>query len=493
VASTVEPASESSGRAGVTATPIERITLRLGLVAAVAAAASLMLVSLGKRPFWADETVSVEAAKLPLRLLGHYLFRVELNMALYHVVLHGWLRLGSGEEFARLLSVIFGLATLPVVYVLARRLFDARTATISVVLLSVNVACVGHAREARSYSLALFLVTASTLFLVRAVEDGQDGDWVLYATTTALAVYAHLFDALVVPAQVLSLLGLGRAAPWRRLSISLAGSCLLLLPALAAVVVHRQGGQIDWLTAPAARQLPGLILWFTDSRLLVMFFFAAAALALLRAYQDWRAGGRSAQVWRYVLLVAWLVVPAALAFAISFEKPVYLYRYFLPSLPALIVLVAAGIAQVRRAWLVVPAVVVAAAISTRTVAQCLPDCKVRYDDWRSAAAYVAPRVKAGDAVLFDPRDVKPPFAFYLPRSARPALLYPTRWSLIGGPAPGARTLSAAVSQADHHRRVWLVTWWLPQGAVPGELAHSFRVVADRTFAGSVRVRLYVRS
>src|SRR6266542_5782745 len=99
-------------------------------------------------------------------------------------------------------------------------------------------------------------------------------------------------------------------------------------------------------------------------------------------------------MWRYAFLLAWLIVPAAIAFAISAVKPVYLYRYFLPSLPALVILVSAGIVQLGRAWLVLPAVVAAATISTRTVIHCLPDCKVRYDDWRGAAAYVEPRARA---------------------------------------------------------------------------------------------------
>jgi len=464
----------------------------LGLVTALGAATALTTVSLGRRPLWADEAVSVEAARLPLRALGHYLLHVELNMGLYHLLLHGWLHLGGSEAFARVPSVVFALATLPVVFSLARRLFDSRTAAVGVVLLSVNVAYVGHAREARSYSLALLLVTASTFWLVRAVHEGRRGDWALFAVSTALAVYAHLFAALVLPAQLLSLLVLGKEAPWRRVAVAVTGACILLGPAAAVVVVGRQGGQIDWLTAPHARQLPGLALWFTDSRTLLVLFFLAVVSALVRGYEDWRSLGPSRESWRYALLLAWLVLPAVTAFAISFAKPVYLYRYFLPSLPALIVLVAAGITRLGRAWLVVPAVLVAATVSTTTVVRCLPDCKLRYDDWRGAAAYVAPRVRAGDAVLFDPRDVRTPFAHYLGNPGRLVLLYPASWSLSGGPAPGASTLAAALFRARHYRRVWLVTWWLPEGTVPARLERTFRLILVRNFAGNVRVRLYER-
>jgi hypothetical protein len=464
----------------------------LGLVAALGAATALTTDSLGRRPFWADETFSVEAARLPLGVLVHYISHVELNMALYDLLLHGWLLLGRGEAFARTLSVVFAVATIPVVYAVARRLFDARTAAVAVLLLAVDVAFVGYAREARSYSLALLLVSAATLFLVRAVQDGHRCDWTLFAVATALAVYAHLFAALVLPAQLVSLLALGREAPWRRAVVASAGACLLLAPGTAAVVLSRQGGQIDWLTAPHARQLPGLILSFTGSRALLVLFFLAVVSALLRGYRVWRSRGPSQEAWPYALLLAWLVLPAATAFVISFAKPVFLYRYFLPSLPALVLLAAAGIVYLGRVWLVVPAVLVAATISTRNVVRCLPDCMIRYDDWRGAASYVAPRVQAGDAVLFDPRDVKTPFVHYLGHPRRLALLYPSSWRLSGGPAPGAPTLAAAVSRAPRYRRVWLVTWWLPEGTVPAQLERAFRLQLVRHFAGNVRVRLYER-
>ena len=105
----------------------------------------------GRRPLWFDETVSVEAAKLPATSLARYVATTESNMSLYHVLLHLWLLLDGSDVFARSLSVIFGLATLPVVYALARRLFDTRTAVIAVLFMAANLNFVGHAREARGY------------------------------------------------------------------------------------------------------------------------------------------------------------------------------------------------------------------------------------------------------------------------------------------------------------------------------------------------------
>jgi hypothetical protein len=466
---------------------------RLALAAAGATAATLMLVSLGARPLWFDELVSVEAARLPLGSLLHYVSSVETNMSLYHLLLAGWLDLGSGDVLARSLSVVFGLATLPVVYGLARRLFDARVGVVSVLLLSVNVSYVAHAREARGYSLVLLLATASSYFLVAAVQDDGAWQWALYAVTSALAVYAHFFAGLVIVAQLASLVAFRGLVPARRLAAAVAGIAVLVAPGVLAAAVQGQVEQVDWLTRPSLRQLPGLLDWFTKSAAVDAFFVAAAALALVGMLADRRKHATSFELWRYMLLVAWLVLPAVLAFVASFATPVYLYRYFLPSLPALILLVSAGLMRLRRLWLLVPAVAVVFALSTRTVVTCEPGCELRNDDWQSAAAYVGAHARRGDAVFFDPGQLKTPFAHYLgDEPARLTLLYPSRWRLVGGPAPGTTTVSGGLARAARYRRVWLVTWWLPQGDVPSALGRSRVVRADRGFTGDIRVRLYER-
>lgn len=467
-----------------------RLLLGLGLAGAGVLSAVLMLLGLGRRSLWFDETVSVEAAKLPATELARYLASTEVNMSLYHALLHVWLWLGGSDAFARSLSVVFGLATLPLVYELARRLFDARTALIAVVLIAGNVQFVGHAREARGYSLAVLLVTASSLFLVRAVQDGRRRDWGLYGVFAALAVYAHLLAALAVAAQLASLVMLRRRIELRRAVEATALVALLLVPLAVSLLAHWQGGQIDWVDRPSARFLPGLLLWFAGSWPVLALYTLGGLLAIASGYWEWRRGGDLQRVWPYAVLIALVVVPPLAAFAISVAKPVYLYRYFLVALPALAVLVAAGIARLGRLWLVVPAVLAAAALSARTTAACTPGCVIGDDDWQSAAAYVEAHLRPGDNVMFVPAQLRTGLAHYLPESPRPMLLYPARWPLEGGSAEGEGTLPEALDRARTAGRVWLVTWWLPDRDAPVELArvHGPPVVLD--FGGRVRIRLY---
>jgi mannosyltransferase len=454
------------------------LAVGLGAVALLA----LVLPWYARRPYWFDELVSVEIASLSPRDLADYVLTIESNMGLYHVLLAPWLVVGDTEAWVRLLSVGFALGTLPYLYGLAARLFDRQVAVGSVALLAVNVSFVGHARDARGYALAVLLVTASAYHLVRALDQGGRRQWLLFALAAGLAVWAHVLAALVVMAQV-AWLALQRP-PWRVARGALATIGVLVVPLVLAIVLFGQEAQLDWLERAPLRQLPGVFEWFVQSRLTLVPYFIGGCAALLAAVSERRTDGTRD---RYPLLLLWLVLPPLAAYALSFATPVYLYRYFLVCLPALVVLVAAGLLRLRPRWLGVGLLVAAVALSVRTTIGCQPDCKIRHDAWGAAARSVAARARPGDAIVLYPSELRTAFDHYLAPS-RPALLYPERWGLLGARDGGS--VEVAAKDADAYARVWLVTWWLPSGSARSALSSVATRVDDREFSGNVRVELY---
>lgn len=468
---------------------------RVGLVdllptlVAVGATLALVLPYYTRRPFWFDEIVSLEIAGLSPRRFVEYIVTVELNMSLYHAVLAGWLHITRGEAGVRALSIAFALLTLPFLYALARRLFDRKTATIAVLLMSVNVSFVGYSRDARSYALTLLLVTASSYFLVRASEgSSRMRDWALYVATAALAAWAHLFAVLVVAAQ-LTWLGL-LESPLRRRDVRLAVSALalLLLPLGLVIIFGGQHPQLDWLPRPGPQKLPGLFRWFVESQTNVVVYFVGGMAALVAALHRWRHD-HSRWPQRETLLLLWLLLPPVVAFAFSYATPVYVYRYFLVCLPALVVLVSAGFARIRPVWLGTALVVAAVALSVRTVHSCQPDCKIRHDEWEMATAYLQSRERPGDAIVVYPKEVRTPLDYYL-RSPRPRLLFPERWGLVAGAAEGTNELGIAMQRARDYRRVWLVTWWLPSEPARDALRRRATLLSERTLEGNIHLELY---
>jgi hypothetical protein len=445
---------------------------------------ALVLPSYAQRPFFFDELVSLEIAGLGPRAFADYVFGVESNMALYHALLALWLKLGGDEAWVRLPSMAFAVATLPFLYVLGRRLFDSTTAVLAVFLMSVNVSFVGYARDARSYTLVLLLLTASAFFLVRAVQEDRTRDWVGWALLVALAVWAHLFAVLVVFAQVAWLLLERESIPRRRALLAVGGVAALVAPLLLALIAGHQGAQLDWLDRPGLRQLPGLGEWFVESRATFVLYAVGLVAALIFALRarDLRASA---------FLLFWLFGPPTIAFVVSFiADPVYLYRYFLMCLPALVLLVAAGFARLRPFWLGIALAAVACALSVRTVEGCRPDCKIRYDEWETAVADLQVRARPGDAIVVYPQEVRTPLDHYL-GTERPRLLYPERWGLIGRESARGETVEGALRGLPVGARVWLVTWWLPSEPARAALRGSGATLVDaREFRGNVHVDLY---
>ena len=129
-------------------------------------------------------------------------------MALYYLLLRGWVVFGHSEIALRSLSVIIAVGSLWVVIMLARRLFGPRAALLAGLLFAVNPLFVQFAQDARGYSLALLFVSASCYFFVRGIQQGDPPPrfcWTAFTVVTALAAYCNFWAALVPVGQALSL------------------------------------------------------------------------------------------------------------------------------------------------------------------------------------------------------------------------------------------------------------------------------------------------
>ena len=156
--------------------------------------------------FWLDETFSWQRARLSWVNLIKLFFESHSSMVLHYFLLHLWLNLGESEWVLRSLSVIFGVASIPAIYILGSKLFGKKAGLVSAVLLALHSFHVQYSQEARSYSLLFFLIILSSYFFIRAIESPRETKyWVLYVVSSVLAVYSHPFAILVLFTHILSL------------------------------------------------------------------------------------------------------------------------------------------------------------------------------------------------------------------------------------------------------------------------------------------------
>src|ERR1700740_3237477 len=76
------------------------------------------------KPFWFDESFSVEVASLNWSNFFHLMWWREANMSLYYVLLRAWIHFGHSPFFIRSLSAVISVAALPAIYWVAKLLYD---------------------------------------------------------------------------------------------------------------------------------------------------------------------------------------------------------------------------------------------------------------------------------------------------------------------------------------------------------------------------------
>ncbi len=468
-------------------------------------AAVLRFHSLGSKSLWFDEGVSVAIARLDGYNFVRILWRREANMSLYYLLLRPWLHLGISESQVRALSTIFAIASIPIVYLLGRRLFDSRVGLIAAALLAVNAYHVEYSQEARSYPLMVFLGLLSSWYFLKILAEPSRLNRTAYVLSSALAVYAHFFSGLLLLAQWLSLRFLDReqAPPqirndWRWIA--------LMVSPVAAFVATTGAGPLRWVQRPGLKDLWLFALHFTGNGgpLLLLAYGLAGLAALLPfppAQKAWRV---SWEHWRYRFLVLWVVFPPLVVLGASLAKPLFVPRYFISCLPALCVLAACGIDRLRAAWLIVPAVLFFLVLSFRaTVSEYRQDIDIQRDDWRAATQYLLNHAQPGDAVLFHVPMGRMPYEFYDSRlgagAVEPVVLYPHHADHITFLDFVEKPNDAQLErQLPQHERAWLVLSYTrtPSGLLDSRatelsnlLTTAYAIVEQKDFPG-VQILLY---
>lgn len=238
---------------------------------------------------WLDESLSVDIARLPLHAMPDAL-RHDGSPPLYYLLLHGWISLfGTGATAVRALSTLFALAALPVAWVAARRLRDAATGWVAVLLLASSPFLVRYATETRMYSLVVLLVLLGLLAL-QAVW--QRPTWWRLAGVSAVcgllmlthywALYLLTVTGLVL--LVASVRGAHRRTA-RRCVVALVAGGVLFLPWLPSFLYQARHTGTPWARTPGPGAVTGTVAdWAGGSSfwatLLVWLLVALVVLAL---------------------------------------------------------------------------------------------------------------------------------------------------------------------------------------------------------------------
>jgi hypothetical protein len=134
----------------------------------------LRVLLLPSKGFWLDETFSVWLANQSVPDMLQWIVKIDQHPPLYYVLLHYWIgRYGDTPYYARLFSVLFGVATIPIIYLIGKRMSGALVGLAAAVFLALSPFNIFFAQEVRMYTLLTFNAAAAIYALVRLLTDSR--------------------------------------------------------------------------------------------------------------------------------------------------------------------------------------------------------------------------------------------------------------------------------------------------------------------------------
>ena len=141
---------------------------------------------------WFDELwLLVETIRRPF-VEFYTTFDSDNNHPFYSLL--AWLSvhgLGESAWTLRLPALVFGVASIGMLWILALRVTTRRQAAVVTALMTISYHHVWFSQNARGYTMLLFWTLAATHFLLKIYDGEGQRSWILYAVCLALATYTH--------------------------------------------------------------------------------------------------------------------------------------------------------------------------------------------------------------------------------------------------------------------------------------------------------------
>jgi 4-amino-4-deoxy-L-arabinose transferase-like glycosyltransferase len=481
----------------------------LGVVALLALV--LRYYRLDFQSLWYDELFSLSISRQPFAQLNDALIKDVVHPPFHYYLLHGWFRMvGFGPFQGRLLSLIFGVLAVGMIYVLARYLFDSATALIAALLLACSQIAIMYSQEARPYAMAMLLSLYCAYFHLRAWREKTLPLWIAFLASIGLLLYTHYYGIFAVIALALFNVFYHRRyrLPWAWL---IGGALVLVLayiPWLAGGVVHEAlygrryhlavAAPAPVAAAPVAAQSGEH--WYTAFTVLNIFnngrpngmldssplwsfvlggilFTLPATVALCYFVRKRDAEpGEDIERENLVSLVLLSAMPVILALTVAHFAGAYNVRYISYCAAPYYVLVARGLTAIRPTtvrYLWLAGILLYSANALRA------NYSVPYkEDYKHSLAWIASAAQPGDCSAVA--------QFWEVPQARWA------WSIYqpGHPEPQIRLLEEILAAPSTCQRVWLLSVFYRGNPVAVRVAETARQKLQKDYLPGPRKRFF---
>jgi hypothetical protein len=134
----------------------------------------LRVLLLDHKGMWLDETFSVWLANHSVADMLQWMVKIDQHPPLYYLLLHYWVTLnGDTPYYVRLLSGLFGAGTIPIIYLIGKRMSGAIMGLAAAVILALSLFNIYYAQETRMYTCLTFNAAVAIYALVRLLTDSR--------------------------------------------------------------------------------------------------------------------------------------------------------------------------------------------------------------------------------------------------------------------------------------------------------------------------------
>lgn len=380
----------------------------------------LRLINLNQS-LWLDEAINVVYAKSN----DFWWFIIKYPIGDFHppgwfAILWIWGHLFNFSEISvRSPSVICGVLTVCLTYLIGKELFGRKTGTFAALFLAVAPLHIYYSQEARMYSMAAFAVAFSMYSLIRLISGKKHG-LLLYILSTALVLYSDYLAYFIIPAQLIFLIWVKKLdrkilvcffvpmitlLPWLNiffLQIRSGMNTAGILPVWSQVV---GGGSLKDLLLIPIKIFFGKVTFFNKTLYMIVSGLVGAIFAGIFIF------GIKKIDQSMKLLLSWIFIPLILAFLISFLIPVLSYFRMIFILPAVYLILAKGIENLPKKF-AIPAIVFICLVSLSSLFGYYLNPKFQREDWRGAVSFVSQNLDNQTFVVFEYNEIPAPVRYY---------------------------------------------------------------------------------
>src|SRR3989344_3814584 len=397
------------------------LILVLGLV--------LRLVAINQS-LWLDEAIGALVVRdySYAGILNNFM-RFDNHPPLYYLTLKFWTDIfGYSEVSLRFPSIIFGIATIYLAFLIARKISNGKLKgfpEITAIILATSQFHIYYSQEARMYSMAAFFSSAAIYSFINTFKKDSDKWWILFSVSITILLFTDYAPVFLLPVFWLYGYLMKRNKIWR-LKFIASHITLLIFGYFWLPTFLYQSGRGRWLleTLPGWRKVAGgatlkqaLLVWmkFVFGRLSFprkIFYYTLVGLAsvpFIISFFKLVFTKKS----RYMDLIAlWLIVPLALGFVASFWFPAFVYFRFLYVLPAFYLLVSWAISSFTIKTIKNILVTLLVGVNLFGWEIYISDENQQREQWRQAILFIEKTAEINEIVIFEFTQPFAPYKWY---------------------------------------------------------------------------------